>query len=308
MIVHLTVLQCCYIVFACSCFHKNPVVFFGAFLGPILAVLLFNLVIFLWVIVILVRHTRGQAKRSSEKMKPKTVVRLLISISSIMFLFGLSWIFAAFTFQIDNSNTLRYAFQVLFTIFASFQGFFIFFFFCVINQEARESWKEFLSCGHYKSKFLHPSQYKTTNSAGAGSNTLKANTNTTRVFSSTDSNSATLEKVPYKAQLSSAYDKKDSSTSHNTLRDLSKKNNTIGFTLDAEGVSTFPFKDVFDQPDSRNNGMRYSDFTSVNGSLTVHSSFTVTSPTLVIESSTAAENGKPTNCYNTEPINHQDNN
>ena len=79
----------------------------------------------------------------------------MISISGVMFLFGITWLFAILTFSVTG---LRETFQILFVIFNSFQGFFIFLFFCVLNKEALESWREFLSCGRYRSKVLHPSQ------------------------------------------------------------------------------------------------------------------------------------------------------
>ena len=118
-------------------------------------------------------------ERSKEGMKPKTALRLMLSISGIMFLFGLTWLFAAFTFTIAGNDVLRITFQALFTVFASFQGFFIFLFFCVLNKEARESWKETLSCGRYKSELLHPSQYKYTSSAGSGPTRSKLKTGST---------------------------------------------------------------------------------------------------------------------------------
>lgn len=77
----------------------------------------------------------------------------MISIAGIIFLFGFSWLFGALTITIQE---LRLTFQVLFAIFSSLQGFFIFLFFCVFSKEARELWKETLSCGRYKSKFLNP--------------------------------------------------------------------------------------------------------------------------------------------------------
>ena len=208
-----------------SCFLKHPGVFFGAFLGPIFAVVLFNLVMFIWVIVILVRHTRGQLERSKEAIKPKTILRLVISISGVMFLFGLTWLFAAFTFTIADNNVLRITFQALFVVFASFQGFFIFLFFCVFNKEARESWREVLSCGKYKSEFLHPSTYKP--SSGAATN-QKVRTGTTAASSGfgtgTTYNSATLEKSTFDSEAPPPSEK----------RDLSK--------LEEERYSEFPLK------------------------------------------------------------------
>jgi len=86
-------------------------------------------------------------------MNTKTAVRLLVSITGVMFLFGLSWLFGALTITVQ---AVRLTFQILFAIFTSLQGFFIFLFLCVFSKEARELWKEFLSCGRYKSKFLNP--------------------------------------------------------------------------------------------------------------------------------------------------------
>ena len=125
--------------------------FCGAFLGPIFAILLFNFVIFFIVISVLVRH-----KRKHDRIGKKTVVRLLISITGVMFLFGLTWLFGAFTVA-DAS----FAFQILFVVFNSFQGFFIFLFFCVISKDARELWMETLSCS---SKTTQSSLDKYTNS------------------------------------------------------------------------------------------------------------------------------------------------
>ena len=120
--------------------------FFGAFLGPILAVLLFNLVIFVMVVTVLLRHTRNTMGRTQEQMNRKTTLRLLISITGIVFLFGLTWIFGALTIS-DASLP----FQIIFVVSNGFQGFFIFLFFCVFSKDARELWVEFLTCGRYKS-------------------------------------------------------------------------------------------------------------------------------------------------------------
>ena len=81
---------------------------------------------------------------------------MLISIAGVIFLFGLSWLFAILTFSVGG---LRETFQILFTIFNSLQGFFIFLFLCVFNKDALESWKTFVSCVRYRSNLLHPSQH-----------------------------------------------------------------------------------------------------------------------------------------------------
>ena len=121
-----------------------------------------NAVIFISVIVVVIRHTKDTIKRNQKGFNTATATRLLINFIGIMFVFGLTWLFGALTITIQPINDI---FQVLFVIFNSLQGFFNFLFFCVLSKEARESWKELLSCGHYKSELLRPSHAK---SASAG--------------------------------------------------------------------------------------------------------------------------------------------
>ena len=131
--------------------------FFGAFLGPILVVLLFNLVMMVAVVTVLVRHIKNTMDRTMEQMKWKTAFRLLISITGIMSLFGLTWIFGALTI-----SGASFPFQILFVVLNGFQGFFIFLFLCVFNTDARELWKELLCSGRYRFSTIH----RTPNSTG----------------------------------------------------------------------------------------------------------------------------------------------
>ena len=112
----------------------------------------------------------------------------MISISGVMFLFGLTWLFAILTFSAPG---LRETFQALFTVFNSFQGFFIFLFFCVSSKEAREYWKEVLSCGRYTSQFLHPSQTRNVSSSATGADKNK------KAIVSSETTSSTAEKSRY---------------------------------------------------------------------------------------------------------------
>ena len=104
--------------------------------------MVFNLFIFIWVIIVLIRHKRGRVGRKQEKASAKTIFRMMFSISGVMFLFGLTWLFAVLIF---TATGLRDISQLLFTIFNSLQGFFIFVF--ILNTEAIGFWKKFLSCG-----------------------------------------------------------------------------------------------------------------------------------------------------------------
>lgn len=107
--------------------------------------MLFNIVIFGIVIFVFVRHTMGVMSRRNQKLDRATTLRLIISISGIMTLFGLTWIFGAFTVA-DAS----FAFQLIFAILNTFQGFYIFVFFVVLSKDARESWMTVLSGGRYQ--------------------------------------------------------------------------------------------------------------------------------------------------------------
>ena len=158
-----------------SCFVSDPAVFFGTFLGPIFAVLLFNIVVFVLVIGVVVKQTRYTLDHTKEQMDVKTTIRLLIGIAKVMFLFGLTWLFGALTVTGFGDARASTAFQVLFVICNAFQGFFIFLFFCVLSKDGRESWLELLSCGHYKPKSLYPSQTKN-GSSGANTTSQKFKT------------------------------------------------------------------------------------------------------------------------------------
>ena len=97
---------------------------------------------------VLIKHSKKKiqrAKASADGNSREATIRLLISIFSIMNMYGLTWLFAVFTFT-DGS----FAFQLLFAIFNSLQGFFMFIFFCVLGKEARESWAHVLCRGKLK--------------------------------------------------------------------------------------------------------------------------------------------------------------
>ena len=147
-----------------SCFISDAAVFFGTFLGPIFAILLFNVVIFVVVIGVLIRHSQIKVGRSKQQVSKKKAIRFVISITGVMSLFGLTWLFGALTTTGFGGSRTSDAFQVLFVILNAFRGFFIFLFFCVFNKDARVSWMEVFTCGRYKAKFLHPLQanYATT--------------------------------------------------------------------------------------------------------------------------------------------------
>ena len=159
------------------CFIGNTATFFAAFLAPILAIILFNSVVFVIVIVVLIRHKRrskfGDVKTNKSKERASTI-RLMISLGGIMALFGLSWVFGALT--VDKASL---AFQIIFVILNSLQGFFIFLFFCVLGRDGRELWLELLFCGRYKSSHLHPSSGPGNHTGKSSNVLLSGNTSST---------------------------------------------------------------------------------------------------------------------------------
>ena len=119
--------------------------FFGVFLGPILALVLLNTIVFVLVIRVLVKHSARKLKDANNAKKLQGTFKTLISIMSIMFMFGLQWLFGALTIA-----QASLAFQWLFVIFSTLQGFFLFLFFVVLGKETRDEWLNVFTCGKRK--------------------------------------------------------------------------------------------------------------------------------------------------------------
>ena len=152
-------------------------------------------------------------------MNKKIIARLLVSIVGVMFLFGLTWLFGAFTVTGFGDARASTAFQVLFVVLNAFQGFFIFLFFCVFSTDARDSWLELLS---YCRKSSHPSQ------AMYGSS--KSNTAHTKV-KTTSANDSKLTSTKIGCNLStddlSMKEKHDTSAAEQAKEKLSVENPDI---------------------------------------------------------------------------------
>lgn len=117
------------------------------------------MVFFIWVIIVVIRHTKDTAERMKQTITNKQILRIMFSISGVLFLFGLTWLFFIFTFSVSG---LRETFQILFTVFNSLQGFFVFAF--ILFTEGFGYWKKaFQSCKKDKSKSSQPSAPGTNN-------------------------------------------------------------------------------------------------------------------------------------------------
>ena len=135
-----------FLIFFFSCFINNVTVFFAAFLGPILLVLAFNAVIFVVVIVVLVKNI---IKQSKEKVNYFGTIKLVLNITGVCCLLGLTWVFGALTITKADQ-----AFQIMFTVTNSLQGFYIFLFFCVLNGNVRSTWLKTLPCKRLTTKMM----------------------------------------------------------------------------------------------------------------------------------------------------------
>ena len=113
------------------------------------------MVFFIWIIVVVIRHTKEKADRTKQTITNKQILRITFSISGVLFLFGLTWGFFILTLSVPG---LRETFQILFTVFNSLQGFFVFAF--ILFTEGFGHWKAILSRKKYgpsKPAASHPS-------------------------------------------------------------------------------------------------------------------------------------------------------
>ena len=106
---------------------------------------------------VLVKHNLQKNKHKLDKtsMTAFEAFKLVLSICGIMFLFGLTWIFAIFTFVSTNRDA-AFSLQFIFALFNALQGFWIFFFFVFLNAEARQSWIKLLFACKNKNKDAPP--------------------------------------------------------------------------------------------------------------------------------------------------------
>ncbi len=128
-----------------SCFISDNRLRYGIFLVPLFSVLIFNVVVFVLVARVLIKHSKRKTAKGADDKKTSNTVKTLISLASVMLMFGLSWLFGALS--IDRAATV---FQWPFVIAVTSQGFMLFISFCIIGTDSREEWKKLLSCYRYK--------------------------------------------------------------------------------------------------------------------------------------------------------------
>ena len=110
----------------------------------------FNVIIFVCTLIVLVKHMKSRVKSSLWKTqnigKKAKVIHMMFGVGGVTSLFGLTWLFATFTFK-SSFTELRDILLLLFSVFNSLQGLFIFLFTCAMNKDARDEWKRaIVSC------------------------------------------------------------------------------------------------------------------------------------------------------------------
>lgn len=123
----------------CSCFPQagTPTFNFGVLLVAA-CILSYNVVIFVLVFSKLFL-VRTEIKSTSTTRKD--LIRQAQNAVAISILLGLTWVFGFLSL-----SRARFISNLLFVLFCSLQGLFVFFLFCLRQKETRDVWKYFFGC------------------------------------------------------------------------------------------------------------------------------------------------------------------
>ena len=105
--------------------------FYATLLTPIILILSLNLGALIWIMM-----TLNKSSQTYQHNAITPIERLRI-IAAFILLFGLTWVFG---FLVVSNDIL--AFQYIFCILSSLQGFFIFLFYCVRSPNVKTAWSE----------------------------------------------------------------------------------------------------------------------------------------------------------------------
>lgn len=133
------------LVSICSCFISSTGVFFGAVLGPILLVILLNTFLFIPIIYVVIKHSINRLNDRNLLISPKETCKTVAVLLGFMVMLGLTWILSLLTAVSTNSDVdSAFAFQLLFNIFNSTQGFYLFISFVALSSDARQHWNNLI--------------------------------------------------------------------------------------------------------------------------------------------------------------------
>ncbi|MCJ8745893.1 hypothetical protein PDJAM_G00135590, partial [Pangasius djambal] len=123
------------------CWLKSNIAYYVSVVAYFCVIFLANLVMFV-VVMVKLRRIKRQNPQNNQYRKR---VQDLRSIAGLAILLGLTWGFAFFAW-----GPVNLAFMYLFTIFNSFQGFFIFVFHCAVKESVQRQWRIYLCCGRFR--------------------------------------------------------------------------------------------------------------------------------------------------------------
>ncbi|CAB1337184.1 unnamed protein product, partial [Coregonus sp. 'balchen'] len=123
------------------CWMQSNVFFYITVMAFVLLVLVFNMVVF---IVVLVQIRHMQTNKPTATVNKRSAMYDLRAVASFTFLLGLTWPIAFFTW-----GPARVPMLYLFSVLNSLQGFFIFVFHCLMKENVRKQWIH-LCCGRFR--------------------------------------------------------------------------------------------------------------------------------------------------------------
>ncbi|XP_070551393.1 adhesion G protein-coupled receptor L4-like [Ptychodera flava] len=162
------------------CWLSNDDGHIFAFIGPAVFVILVNSVVLIAVMKAFLSIRATAKKSDSEKIK--SGLRAGVMLLPIL---GLTWLFGVFSF---SQHTIF--FQYLFVIFNSTQGFAVFIFHCVLNDEVRNAWNRKRGGLAFKT-----SSYPSSSSSDSKTMTSNVNQETTCTAAGTDKSAMTDSKT-----------------------------------------------------------------------------------------------------------------
>ncbi|XP_045081554.1 adhesion G-protein coupled receptor G4 [Coregonus clupeaformis] len=124
------------------CWIQSNVFFYVTVVAFVLLVLVFNVVVF---IVVLVQIRHMQTNKPAATGNKRCAMHDLRAVASLTFLLGLTWPIAFFTW-----GPARVPMLYLFSVLNSLQGFFIFVFHCLMKENVRKQWRIHLCCGRFR--------------------------------------------------------------------------------------------------------------------------------------------------------------
>ncbi|RWS22300.1 latrophilin Cirl-like protein, partial [Leptotrombidium deliense] len=125
------------------CWLRNDNYFILSFVGPVVAIIMSNLVFLTIALCVMWRHissVSSVAKPNKDENRIKSIRMWLRGALALVFILGITWIFGLLYL---NQETLIMAY--LFTIFNSFQGLFIFIFHCLQNEKVRREYSKLMN-------------------------------------------------------------------------------------------------------------------------------------------------------------------